>query len=150
MTSTPEMPDLPGDWPDLPGNWTADFETGVGNWSLGRLWLDRETARLAVRITEAHCNAFSVMHGGAMATFADAQCLAVRGYSGEAHDHTPTVSLSVDYLSPAPLGAWAVAEVTLLRTTRTLIFTQALILANGKPAARSSAIYRNFLGKAEQ
>ena len=136
--------------PDLPGDWTCDFNTGVGQWSLGGLWLDRQGARLAVRVAERHCNAFGVMHGGAMATFADAQALAVRSYSGEESDHTPTVSLSVDYLGGARFGTWLVADVTLLRTTRALIFTQALITADGKPVARSSAIYRNFQGKDAQ
>lgn len=133
--------------PDLPGDWTGDFNTGVGQWSLGELWLDRQNARLAVLVTERHCNAFGVMHGGAIATLADAQALAIRMYSGDADDHTPTVSLTVDYLGGAPLGSWTVADVTLLRTTRALIFTQALITAGGKPVARSSAIYRNFKGK---
>lgn len=135
------------DKPDAPGDWTCDFDTGVGQWSLGRFWLDRANARLAVRITQGHCNAYGVMHGGAMATFADAQVLAVRDYSGDAADHTPTVSLSVDYLGGATVESWLVADVTLLRTTRALIFTQALITADGKPVARTSAIYRNFQGK---
>ncbi len=138
------------DKPDLPGDWTCDFHTGVGEWSLGGIWLDRQGARLAVRVAQGHCNAFGVMHGGALATFADAQALAVRTYSGGAEDHTPTVSLSVDYLGGAQLGSWVVADVTLLRTTRTLLFTQALITADGKPVARSSAIYRNFQGKDAQ
>lgn len=133
--------------PDIPGDWTTDFQTGVGNWSLGALWLDRAASRLAVKVAAQHCNAFAVMHGGAMATFADAQCLAVRRYSGEPGDHTPTVSLTVDYLGGAPLGAWIVADVTLLRTTRSLIFTQAVVSAEGRAVARSSAIYRNFAGK---
>ncbi|MDT0508465.1 PaaI family thioesterase [Novosphingobium sp. MMS21-SN21R] len=138
------------DKPDLPGNWTCDFNTGVGEWSLGGIWLDRQGARLAVRVAQHHCNAFGVMHGGALATFADGQALAVRTYSGGADDHTPTVSLSVDYLGGAPLGSWVVADVTLLRTTRTLLFTQALVTADGKPVARTSAIYRNFKGKDAQ
>lgn len=136
--------------PALPGDWTCDFTTGNGQWTLGTLWLDRQASRLAVRVTERLCNAFGVLHGGAMATFADAQGLALRRYSGKEGDHTPTVSLSVDYLGGARLGSWLVAEVTLLRTTRTLIFTQALIAADDKLVARSSAIYRNFQGKDAQ
>lgn len=138
---------MTGNKPDLPGDWTSDFDTGVGEWTLGELWLDRQNGRLALLLAERHCNAFGVMHGGAMATFADAQALAVRTYSGAPQDHTPTVSLSVDYLGGPAMGSWLVADVTLLRATRTLIFTQALITADGKPVARSSAIYRNFQGK---
>lgn len=136
--------------PPLDGDWTANFETGVGQWSLGTLWLDRVNRRLALLVSEQHCNAYGVMHGGAMATFADAQALAVREYSGDPADHTPTVSLSVDYLGAAVLGKWLIADVTLLRTTRTLMFTQAMIGTAGSAIARSSAIYRNFQGKDAQ
>lgn len=136
--------------PDLSGDWTCEFATGNGQWTLGTLWLDRQQPRLAVRVTERLCNAFGVLHGGAMATFADAQGLALGDYTGKEADHTPTISLSVDYLGGAPLGSWLVAQVTLLRRTRTLIFTQALITADDKLVARSSAIYRNFQGKDAQ
>ena len=62
-----------------------------------------------------------------MATFADAQLAAIRPPSGSAADHTPTVTLSVDYLAPVPSGAWLVLKAEILRTTRTLIFTQARV-----------------------
>ena len=129
--------------PPLPGAWTTDFRNGFGDWSLGPVWLDPGADRLALRIEQRHCNAFDVMHGGAMATFVDGQCLAVLRYSGGRTDHTPTVSLTVDYLAPAPLGAWLVAEVRLLRQSRSLIFTQALVTTGEALDARSSAIYRN-------
>jgi hypothetical protein len=41
------------------------------------------------------------------------------------------------------LGAWVEAAVTLVKTTKTLIFTQALITADGDIVARSQAIYCN-------
>jgi hypothetical protein len=63
---------------------------------------------------------------------------------GTAEGHQPKVSLSTDYLAIAPLGSWVESEVTLIKTTRTLIFMQALISANGAIVARSSAIYRNY------
>ena len=75
--------------PDLPGEWTMQFATGLGAWSLGDLWLDRANRRLAVRVTEPLCNAYGVMQGGAMATLADVQSLAVRSYSGNEAEHTP-------------------------------------------------------------
>ena len=51
---------------------------------------------------------------------------------------------SVDYLSPARLGDWVEATVTLAKATRSLIFTQALITANGETVARTTALYRNI------
>lgn len=98
---------------------------------------------MAFRVAPNHVNPVGGCHGGAMATFADAQIVAVYDASGTADQHTPTINLSMDYLAPAPLGAWVEAEVRLIRKTRTLIFTQAIISTGGEPIARTSAIYRN-------
>lgn len=110
---------------------------------LGDIFLDSVRSRLAFVVSEKQCNPFGVCHGGAMATFADAQILAVRSGPVVADRHTPTISLSVDYLRPAPLGSLVQAEVTLLRAAGTVIFTQALISTDGVLVARSSAVYRN-------
>ena len=82
-------------------------------------------------------------HGGALATFADMQVLAMPQHTGDPAKHTPTVSLSMDYLAPATVGQWVIARVELLRVTRTLIFTQAVLRADGQAVARSNATYRN-------
>jgi acyl-coenzyme A thioesterase PaaI-like protein len=83
------------------------------------------------------------MHGGAMATFADAQIVAVRSYTPDVSSHTPTITLSVDYLAPAPVGSWLVLTARLLKSTRTLLFTQGLVTIGEQVVARTSAIYRN-------
>jgi acyl-coenzyme A thioesterase PaaI-like protein len=80
-----------------------------------------------------------------MATFADMQIAAiVRSGLIATERHTPTISLSVDYIAPAPLGAWVEANVILIKETKLMIFTQALITANGQPVARANATYRNY------
>ena len=83
-----------------------------------------------------------MLHGGAMATFADTQLMAFRAGAEEGASHSPTISLSVDYLAPAAVGAWVEASVTLVKQTRTMLFTQAIMTVDGEPVARSSAIYR--------
>jgi acyl-coenzyme A thioesterase PaaI-like protein len=57
----------------------------------------------------------------------------------------PTVSLQVDYMGSAALGAWVQGEAQILRTTRNLLFGQALVTADGEPALRVSGIFK--LGK---
>lgn len=111
--------------------------------AFGPVFLWREKSIMAFRVAQNHVNPVGGCHGGAMATFADAQIVAVHGASGTADQHTPTINLAMDYLAPAPLGAWVEAEVRLIRKTRTLIFTQAIISTGGEPIARTSAIYRN-------
>ena len=80
-----------------------------------------------------------------MATFADMQIAAII-HSGQlvTERHTPTINLSLDYIAPAPLDSWVEATVTLVSTTRTLVFTQTIIRANGNPVARASATYRLY------
>lgn len=54
----------------------------------------------------------------------------------------PTVSLSIDYLGPAPLGAWVQGQAEVLRGTRNLLFAQGLVSADGQPALRVNGIFK--------
>src|ERR1700677_423062 len=111
----------------------------------GSVYVNHATRAMGFRVAPRHLNPVGVCNGGAMATFADMQIAAViAGSPGTSEGHQPTISLQVDYLATAPLGAWVEAAVTLVKTTKTLIFTQALITADGDIVARSQAIYRNY------
>lgn len=125
-----------------PGFVQADLGAGYGA-AFGPVWMDRPRSRIGFRVAERHANPVGACHGGAMATFADAQLIAVRGGREEGRAHTPTVSLSVDYLSAAQLGEWVEAQVELIRETPTLLFVQSVIRVGNRPVARTSAIYRN-------
>jgi acyl-coenzyme A thioesterase PaaI-like protein len=71
------------------------------------------------------------------------QVAVVKASLGALAGHMPTIHLDVDYVAPAPLGSWVDLAVSLVKNTRNLIFTQALITADGHVVARSSGIYRN-------
>ena len=71
------------------------------------------------------------------------QVAVVKTGPGTPAGHMPTIHLDVDYVAPAPLGSWVDLAVSLVKNTRNLIFTQALITADGNVVARSSGIYRN-------
>lgn len=129
--------------PPFPGTWINEELGNTGAWTLGPVWLNRAEGGYCMRVGPEHCNALGVMHGGAMATFADAQMLADPAHGYDVGEHTPTITLSVDYLAPAPLGAWIRLSGRVLRKTRTLIFTDATVTVDGDLIARSNAIYRN-------
>ncbi len=131
------------DRPPFPGDWMNEELGNTGAWTLGRVWLNPVGGGYCMRVESRHCNALGVMHGGAMATFADAQMIADPARRYDPAKHTPTITLSVDYLAPAPEGAWIMLTGKVLRTTRTLIFTEALVTIDGALVARSNAIYRN-------
>jgi acyl-coenzyme A thioesterase PaaI-like protein len=129
----------------VPASFEPIVRTDGFDAAFGLVYLDRKTKTLGFRVTAYHVNATGACHGGAMATFSDMQIAAiVRSGLIASERHLPTVSLSIDYIAPAPFGAWLEAKVTLIKETRTLIFTQALITADGQPVARSNATYRNY------
>ncbi|WP_439569739.1 PaaI family thioesterase [Sphingopyxis sp.] len=131
--------------PAVDGNWERTFVTNTGPWSVGEIWIDRESARYCLLVRPEHCNATGAMHGGAMATFLDGHGIVVIPLEEDGSNHTPTISLHVDFLAPPLAGDWLVAHVELIKTTRTMIFTQAIARVGERVMARSHAIYRNNL-----
>jgi uncharacterized protein (TIGR00369 family) len=125
-----------------PGFKPADFGGEYGAF-LGPFFVDRSSGRLGFRVASRHTNGSGTLHGGAMSTFADTQLMAVRPGIEEGGLQCPTIHLTVDLVAAARIGEWVEAQVTVVRSTRTLIFTQALISVDGRAVARSSAIYRN-------
>lgn len=128
---------------DGPAGYVAiDLGTGY-NASFGLVLIDRAGGRMAFRVAAHHANPVGTCHGGALATFADAQVAAVHEGVEAGKPHTPTITLTVDYLAPIAVGALVEAQVTLVKATRTMLFTQSLMTVEGAIVARSSAIYRN-------
>jgi acyl-coenzyme A thioesterase PaaI-like protein len=132
--------------PPIPGDWVKGIVTRTGPWTVGDLWVDWNAKRYCLKVTDAHCNAVGGMHGGAMATFLDGQVFVYQDPQA-ADSHTPTISLHVDYLAPPVAGDWLVAEVVLVKTTRTMLFSQAIASVGDRAMARSHAIYKNNAGK---
>lgn len=100
--------------------------------------------QLGFRVAARHTNSRGICHGGMLATLGD-MLLPLTAFhrSERLHGHfLPTVSLQLDYLGPALLGAWVQGEAQVLRTTRTLIFLQGLATADGEPALRVSGVFR--------
>jgi uncharacterized protein (TIGR00369 family) len=122
----------------------AAIDLGKGySAAFGPVFIDRAGQRVAFRVAEQHGNPVDTCHGGALATFADAQIVAVHEGAEAGKPHTPTITLTVDYLVGIPVGALVEAQVTLVKATRTMLFTQSLMTVDGAIVARSSAIYRN-------
>ena len=103
-----------------------------------------DTYQLGFRVEKRHCNTMRICHGGMMATFCDMllPITAFRRVASLGERFLPTVSLDIDYLAPAPLGAWVQGEAQVLRTTRTMVFAQGLVSADGEPVARVSGVFK--------
>lgn len=112
----------------------------------GPLHIRREggKVRLGFRVEQRHCNPMGNCHGGMLASFADMLLpMAAQRQSAEVGARfLPTIGLQIDYLAPAPLGAWVEGEAEVLRVTRALVFVQGLASADGVPALRASGIFK--------
>lgn len=113
---------------------------------VGPLYLKHDAAlvQLGFRVEQRHCNPLGICHGGMMASFCD-MLLPISAHRKSAeigHRFLPTISLQIDYLAASPLGAWVQGEAEVLRTTRTLVFAQGLVTADGTPVARVSGIFK--------
>ena len=97
--------------------------------------------RLGFRVTRAKLNKMGVCHGGVLAMFADIQGNAVKRRLNITGD-TPTVSLGMDFVAPAPEGAWVWSQPEPLRQTGSLIFFQAIVHADDDICMRVNGIYR--------
>ena len=99
---------------------------------------------LGFRVEPRHCNPMGICHGGMMATFCDMFLPISAHHLSEAlaDRFLPTISLQIDYLAPSPKGSWVQGEGQLLRSTRSLVFMQGLVTADGQAEARASGVFK--------
>ena len=139
------MDDRPDSEADVPAGFTValgndvGFNVQSGPWYVGVI--DGQ-ARLGFRVGERHLNAMGSCHGAVLAGFADMQAVVIRPAIGIPDQAIPTITLSIDFLAPTPLGAWVELTTRLMRKTRDLVFCEGLITADGEPVARTNAIYK--------
>ncbi|MDQ6638295.1 MAG: PaaI family thioesterase [Pseudomonadota bacterium] len=136
----------PADPPVIPEGFRAR-EFGGGFIAVnGPLYARRNDAgiQLGFRVEARHCNPMGICHGGMMATFCDMLLpISAHVLSEEiGRRFLPTINLQIDYLAASPLGAWVQGEAQLLRATRSLVFMQGLVQADGTTVARVSGIFK--------
>jgi uncharacterized protein (TIGR00369 family) len=105
--------------------------------------LDGSRVLIGFVVEKRHTNPLGICHGGMLATFVDMLVPCANMYDlSRDRRFLPTISLQIDYLSPAKLGAWVQGEAQVLRTTRNLLFGQGLVTADGEPSLRFSGIFK--------
>ncbi|MDP2368835.1 PaaI family thioesterase [Rhodoferax sp.] len=98
---------------------------------------------LGFRVEARHTNPLRMCHGGMLASFCDMLLPCAALYQGMIERRfLPTISLQIDYMGSAPLGAWVQGEADVLRTTRNMLFAQGQVSADGQPALRVSGIFK--------
>jgi acyl-coenzyme A thioesterase PaaI-like protein len=102
---------------------------------------ETEPARFAVRIEPHHCSFAGTCHGGLISTVLD--IVLGRGTAASiGGGHTPTVTLTVDFMRAAKNGDWLESRLRILRRTRSMMFCDALLLGPQGPVARATAVFK--------
>lgn len=134
---------------EIPDDPPAGFEplpTGTGfNVYLGPIYgkMVESGLRLGLRIGRRHINPHLTCHGGILASFADMQVYVTQQREPALrHMLLPTMSMSLDYISPSVLGDWLESRTTTLRHTKTTLFQQTLATVGERLVFRASCIYR--------
>lgn len=109
----------------------------------GPYWLRRkgDATLVAVRVADHHMNYRDMAHGGVLATLADV-ALSYQAFTSE----TPpvpvsTVTLTTNFLSPARLGDWIVAECAIDRIGKRTAYASGRIVRAGEVLATMSGVY---------
>jgi uncharacterized protein (TIGR00369 family) len=101
--------------------------------------------RLGLRVRRRHCNTAGVAHGGLVASLADLGLIHAVGVMRERKGHPKvplsTVTLSLDYLGPAPEGAWLEVRAEVTRLGGSLAFVEGVILADEARVGRASGVF---------
>ena len=138
MTDLPMPPEIPEGFRPLPMG--GEFMRVNGPLYLRH---DGDSVQVGFRVEKRHTNPMGICHGGMMASFCDMLLpISIHRKSEVGQRFLPTINLQIDYLAPAPLGAWVQGEGQVLRVTRSMVFAQALVHADGAPVARVSGIFK--------
>ena len=106
---------------------------------------------MGFHVLEHHLNRRGILHGGVVASLADAAlgyCLAEPGDGTGGAIAMSTASLTVDFIASAAEGDWIEITPEGLRTGSKLAFAQALFHRGDRLIARASAVFAVLGGPA--
>lgn len=116
----------------------SDFIRQLG--PIYRGLIDNQAA-YGLLIDARHANRSQNCHGGMLATIADMILIATCREHLSIPGPIPTVSLSLDFLAPVPVGSWVQGRGELIRATRSLIFARGELSLDGAPVLRFNGIF---------
>ncbi|WPN44789.1 MULTISPECIES: PaaI family thioesterase [unclassified Pseudomonas] len=105
------------------------------------LYVHEERSILAARIRPEHLNPLGIAHGGFLATLADTAFGRALKLAAATELPPATINLSMDYLSPASLGAWIEAHVQIHRVGRSLAHASLDLVDGERLVARGKATF---------
>jgi len=92
-------------------------------------------------VQEQHCNLMGICHGGMLMTMADVAAAANLNLARDGKGGSPTINLSVDFISAGRLGDWIQSQIQLVSPKRRFGFCQGLIVGSEGPVVRFSGSF---------
>lgn len=97
--------------------------------------------RVGLSVKKHHLNSMGICHGAVYMALFDIAFACVVGYEAGNYQ-TPTINISIDYMSPAREGEWLWVEAECPKTTRTSGFANGFICSDSGIKARGSGIFK--------
>ena len=107
----------------------------------GNFHFDAARCVLATRIAEDHLNPIGIAHGGMLATLVDTAFGAALRHKLGLPVAPMTISLNIDYVSPARPGDWVEAHVELHKAGRRISNASCLLNVAGRLVLRASGTF---------
>lgn len=94
------------------------------------------------RCEEKHVNAARICHGGMLVTLMDIEM----GFNANIETGIPgflvTVSMTTDFVAPVMEGQWVEAHGAVVKQTRSLVFAEGRLYADGALSLRANAVLK--------
>ena len=96
---------------------------------------------IGLKVSEKHCNARGLLHGGVMSSLADIALGYNAAFQGEEPVPMVTASLTIDYAGAAKLGDWIEITTDVQKVGRSMAFANCYFNVGEKRIARASAVF---------
>lgn len=128
----------------VPSGFTAYEPERFFYQAVGPIYIRRQdrTVNCGIRVAERHVNIAGICHGGMLFSLMDIQM----GFGANLETGTPgflaTVNMTVDFMAAVDLGQWVEASSSVVKQTRSLVFTEGRLTADGEVVLRANAVLK--------
>lgn len=124
--------------------WQESREPGFAS-TVGAFWTldDADEQRYGLLVDARHLNHNGTLHGGALLALAD-QALGQTSAAATGVLKQATIHLGLDFVAPAFENEFVVAETSLTRRTRSVMFVSAILTVEGRIIATASGLWKTL------
>ncbi|WP_372759642.1 PaaI family thioesterase [Litorivivens sp.] len=102
---------------------------------------DDSAPEVGLLLQKQHLNSMGICHGAVTMALFDIAFACAIGFEAKNYQ-TPTINISIDYLSASKEGEWLWVEAECLKTTKTTGFASGLIRSEAGVKARGSGVFK--------